>query len=1450
MNKLLILLLFLLPTLSFSQKEAAIWYFGQYAGLDFNSGVPVVLTDGQIDTYEGCATICDFTGNLLFYTDGVTVWAKNHSIMPNGTRLLGNTSSTQSAIIIPRPNNPNIYYIFTVDDNPTGLSSNGINYSTIDLTLNGGLGDVIASEKNIPVIAPAFEKITATKHANGNSYWVTTFIKDRFYSWLVDASGVNLTPVISNASNSSSSIGYIKTTPDGSKIACANYGISKSLRLYDFNTATGIVSNELQLTLDDSDDIPYGIEFSPKSTKLYVETDQNNALGRIPPSKIIQYDLLSANISNSRVLIHTSTQNTRGALQLAIDGKIYRARSVSIGRDQIGTPYLGVINDPEANGTACNYVHDAIDVSNGDSFRNVVEGLPPFISSFFVEPTITANEVCFGTSTAFMLNSSITPSSISWNFGDPASGVNNTSTDLNPTHLFSTAGIFTITAAVTIGSNTTNLSIDVTIYDAPVVNSPVSLVQCDDDIDGFVAFNLEEANSLISANYLTETINYYTDSLAAVNSDTAFLITNPTAFSNATASTVWASVENTTLCKSIAEVNLEVATTNIPDDLMLNFYECDTLNGTATFDFSTATNQVLNALLPQTGFVITYYENITDALAEQNAINPTNYTNTTPNTQQIVVRADDINNGCFGLGYHVTLNIETLPQFDLAATISFCENETIKTISVENPLETYTYLWQDAMGNSVGTTQSININTEGLYTVTATSSSGNSCATSKTIQLLFNPAPAVNSPINLVQCDDDTDGFVTFNLEEANSLISANYLTETINYYTDSLAAVNSDTAFLITNPTAFSNATASTVWVSVENTTFCKSIAEVNLEVATTDIPDDLMLNFYECDTLNGTATFDFSTATNQVLIALLPQTGFVITYYENITDALAEQNAINPTNYTNTTPNAQQIVVRADDINNGCFGLGYHVTLNVDTLPQFDLAATISFCENETIKTISVENPLETYTYVWQNAMGNSVGTTQSININTEGLYTVTVTNSSGNSCAISKTIQVLFNPAPAVNSPINLVQCDDDTDGFVTFNLEEANSLISANYLTETINYYTDSLAAVNSDTAFLITNPTAFSNATASTVWASVENTTLCKSIAEVNLEVATTDIPDDLMLNFYECDTLNGTATFDFSTATNQVLNALLPQTGFVITYYENITDALAEQNAINPTNYTNTTPNIQQIVVRADDINNGCFGLGYHVTLNVETLPQFDLATNVALCFSSSNTTISIENPQGNYSYNWINELGTFLGDTPEINVSEEGNYFVTATAINNAICTQTKSIQVTAQPYTILPDFNEDNIQINDNSTNNTITVSTLNLPVSNYQYALDDGDFQTNNVFENVASGKHVVKIRDLENCLEAAVEISVISIPNFFTPNNDGYNDTWHVTGIEFQPTSNVYIFDRFGKLIVILDPLGPGWNGVYKGNPLPSTDYWYRVELEDGRVLKGHFSLVRQ
>lgn len=155
------------------------------------------------------------------------------------------------------------------------------------------------------------------------------------------------------------------------------------------------------------------------------------------------------------------------------------------------------------------------------------------------------------------------------------------------------------------------------------------------------------------------------------------------------------------------------------------------------------------------------------------------------------------------------------------------------------------------------------------------------------------------------------------------------------------------------------------------------------------------------------------------------------------------------------------------------------------------------------------------------------------------------------------------------------------------------------------------------------------------------------------------------------------------------------------------------------------------------------------------------------------------------------------------------------------------------------------------DNIEVIDATQNNMVTVFVSG--EGDYEYAIDnpEGPYQDSNVFDNVAAGLHTIYVRDKNECGIVDELISVIGFPKFFTPNNDGYHDYWQVYGLseEFQPQSVIYIFDRYGKLLKELDPVSPGWDGTYNGFPLPSSDYWFHVTLEDGRVFKSHFTLKR-
>lgn len=347
---------------SLAQGEGNIWYFGNNAGLDFNTSPPTPLTNGALNTSEGCATICDASGSLLFYTDGITVWDRTHTQMPNGFGLLGDPSSAQSGVIIPQPGNDSIYYLFTTPSYQN--ASIGFCYSIVNMNLNGGLGDVVSSSKNIQLFSPSSEKLAATYHCNHKDIWVVGRSNQDFYSYLITPIGISVTPVItSGITNPSLPYPYgMKCSPDGKKIVGSYYSANLS-ELYDFDINTGLLSNPITLPLSNQD---YGAEFSPDGTKLYISV--------CIPRQIMQYDLTAANIPGSAINVGSTGGTYAGALQLGTDGKIYIA--------EINAGTVAVINNPNVLGTGCNLQAGAVSLGG----RTCQYGFPTIMSSFFSPP--------------------------------------------------------------------------------------------------------------------------------------------------------------------------------------------------------------------------------------------------------------------------------------------------------------------------------------------------------------------------------------------------------------------------------------------------------------------------------------------------------------------------------------------------------------------------------------------------------------------------------------------------------------------------------------------------------------------------------------------------------------------------------------------------------------------------------------------------------------------------------------------------------------------------------------------------------------------------------------------------------------------------------------------------------------------------------------------------------
>jgi len=752
-NYVLYILLLLFSSYSFAQKEATHWFFGENAGLDFSSGNPVADLNGSLNTIEGCTTISNVAGNLLFYTDGTTVWNRNHAVMPTGNGLFGNSSSSQSAIIVPKPDDINIYFIFTVD---WSQGDNGLNYYTVDMTLDSGLGDVIGTN-NIPSLtlllpSPVSEKITAVKVFDEDAFWVISLKEGRFFVFEVDTNGVNQTPIADNSgfTGSNDPRGYLKSSPDGTKLVSAN--MSDGTFIYDFDSALGTVFNERRLDVLGA--FSYGVEFSPLSKKLYISTGEFQS----SEEKLFQFTIdipvpTTENLNNTRIELH-SYFNARAALQLGIDGKIYRAIDES--------NFLGVINFPEADGIASNYEHNAVNL--GDKVSK--QGLPPFIQSFFAA-LIEVENLCLGDVTSFTIDSNEPIITILWNFGDGS-----ISTLLNPTHTYSSSGEYTIIVDVTTAEETTRIEQNITIFDLPNITSPVNLQQCDDDTDGISSFNLREVEVLLTNDSPTPQFTYH---LTQADADTnSSEITNLSDFSNATASQVFVRVENQFGCYSVAQVNLQVTTSNIPSDLNLDFNECDTdfvdnddMNGITTFDFSSATNRIINLFPANQNLTVTYYETIADGLAEQNTLDASNFRNeNSPFSQRIVVRVDNqSNNACVGLGFHVTLNVDPLPEFGVLDTQFICTSDLptpSTTLSILNSLDNYSYEWRDQSGtllNSNGSTDVIQVFEAGEYFVTAISQ--DNCTTTKSVNVIASNIATIDA-IDVV--DDSENNTITIHV--------------------------------------------------------------------------------------------------------------------------------------------------------------------------------------------------------------------------------------------------------------------------------------------------------------------------------------------------------------------------------------------------------------------------------------------------------------------------------------------------------------------------------------------------------------------------------------------------------------------------------------------------------------------------------------------------------------
>lgn len=665
------------------------------------------------------------------------------------------------------------------------------------------------------------------------------------------------------------------------------------------------------------------------------------------------------------------------------------------------------------------------------------------------------------------------------------------------------------------------------------------------------------------------------------------------------------------------------------------------------------------------------------------------------------------------------------------------------------------------------------------------------------VPVTVNPLPVVKD-VTIVQCDTDliVDGKTLFNLTVNNNEISANSANEIFRYYTSLNGAENAVATDLIANELAFENTTPTLmdIWARiVDKITGCHSVAKITLKVPATNIPPTYNIPFAPvCDDFLDTNGNNNANNNNR---------DGITTFDFSSTEAIIK-GLLPPTDVYNITYYRNQ----------------------ADALAELNVISNISNYRN--------------------------IGYPHSQNI------WIRIDSDLDNACyGLGPYLTLNVEALPVANTTTIPRQCDDNTDGIVTFNTSSLESDVLKGQTNVTVAYFDQANNPLKDANGVSISSPfPANFSSTSQTITAVVTNNSPqhCSDKTTITFVVDKSPKAFTVASNLTttcddEASPIDQDGKFGFDTSTFET-TILGGQTGMEVKYYDQ-NNVLLPSPLPNPflTGTQNVTAKVQ------NPLNPICTA---STTLNfvVHPVPNIDLnldgssdelvCSNLSTFFVTLDAGIFDGSPTTDYSYIWKKDGANIGTNSPTLDVNEEGIYTVEVT--NNLGCSRIRTIKVTASNVAT---FTVDVVDLTDA---NSVTVTATG--PGDYQYSLDEptGFWQDSNVFTNVPAGVHTVYVDDKNGCGAIHQEIVLVGAPKFFTPNGDGNNDFWSIKGVNgtYNSRSIIYIFNRYGKLLKQWVPaFNQGWDGTFNGVPLPADDYWFTLKLEDGRETKGHFSLKR-
>lgn len=1000
-------------------QVANFWYFGNNAGIDFNEQPPLAVSDGQLVTPEGASAISEQNGDNLFYTDGSIVYDRFHNVMFNGDSIGGNNDATQSALIVPFPNDETLFYVFT--PKPVHNNSNNyvLTYSVVDIKeiTNGTGGEVITSDK--PLFERSTERITATNP--GGFVWLIAHEmgNNTFRAYPITDQGIGR-PVLSSigsahdANNATDSQGYMKLSPDGSRLAVAltmngmNY-----VEIFDFDGATGTFSNFLQIQLPENNPPyqVYGVEFASNSDKLFV-TAHNQAS---PQSKL--YELLLHNYIEDSVEANIAELAdvpgiNLGAIQTGPDGQIYVARD--------GEQFLGTIIENLDTANNSTYMDMGFDLVSGTSSL----GLPNFIQSLFQQlPSATATvfPACITQTSTFIGTGTSIIDEFLWTFGDGG-----TATTDSASHIYLMDSIYTVAFNVT-----NRCGLDTTITQQV-------------DISGFP----DDATIPL--------VEVLCDSPIVLDADTT----------NAGGKQfIWSTGETT-----------QAITVTLPGDYsvrIINAAGCESEDTTMVFDGRPQVDlgpnitacqgdqlAPLNTGLPNGNPPNTFTWRINGAVAPGNTSTYAIDTST-PGTFEYTVNVIDGLTGCIS-DDTVMVTINATPTATYTVTNSSCGNANGQ-INVTSPLTNLTAEWFDPSSASIGTGAASPLIAAGAYTLVV-SDNLSGCSQNYAIPVVDSVVLFTITPTVMQDCAGDmlqvalggvtTPASITYSLIETSTGNITNGSPGAVNFNipvanvgdytlvvqadgcTDQVANINfapknnidlqvaaifdicTDNPVVTatsSNPGAIFNWTGPNGFSATGSTVNVQAGGPGQYTVTATDGINNLV-----CDT----------TATTQVNIGITPQPVIdVLTDGCDGTRQLAVSN-IPSGNYsylwsngstapsiTITATGTYDVTVR--DQATSCSG---DTLVQTEVYQQINVAVTVDqqACQDGNLVTLTATTvPNQPVTYEWFLNNVQLRDTTASVSTFNEGLYRVDVTDIATGNCTVSGDLQITRAP----NTPSNI-------------------------------------------------------------------------------------------------------------------------------------------------------------------------------------------------------------------------------------------------------------------------------------------------------------------------------------------------------------------------------------------------------------------------------------------